>query len=334
MAITSNSLDGFLASFCFVQDGSIADNLQELSLIAAQLEGRLKYWEVIYVIGEDRRKELDENAEKINRISNLRVITVHEMIGRYRRRHIAASEAIGDVVVLSAFEDIEHVNLLDLAETVYREGEIAVYRRSASRGLPSVSYALLAMVSGHRVNRHDMQTIGFSRQALEGTINRPTATIDLRFEPKHSRITYRRLPCDAAAKTGGQRGTSTRERYRLALELIATSAPRFLKGYAAVSVAVLLSACLYAAYVVGAMLVLTDIEAGWFSTNIVQAGSVAFIAGGMAVLSLGIAEIYERLQGRDDWSITEEISNTSYFAQTESLNVSTGSDGGQREPVA
>ena len=206
-----------------------------------------------------------------------------------------------------------------------------MHRRSGGL-LPSLSHSLLALVSGHRVNRQDMQTMAFSRTALERTINRPGATIDLRFEPKNATINYRRIPCEGSTKGARRRRKSTQERFKLAVELIATSAPRFLKAYAAISVVVLFSALLYAVYVVGVMLVLTDIEQGWFSTNIVQAGSVAFIAGGMAVLSLGIAEMYERLQGRDDWSITEEISNTSYFAETESLNVAMRSDGEAREP--
>ncbi len=332
MTDSSKSLDGFLASFCFVQDGSIAENLQTLTALAAEMQTRLRYWEIIYVIGEDRRKELAKNVQQINQISNLRVITVHEQIGRYRRRLIAATEAIGDVVVLSAFEDLNQVDLFALTENVHREGDVAMLHRRSAGILPSFSHSLLSLVSGHRVNRQDMQTMAFSRTALERTINRPGATIDLRFEPKNATINYRRIPCEGSTKGARSRRKSTQERFKLAVELIATSAPRFLKAYAAISVVVLFSALLYAVYVVGVMLVLTDIEQGWFSTNIVQAGSVAFIAGGMAVLSLGIAEMYERLQGRDDWSITEEISNTSYFAETESLNVATRSDGEARAP--
>lgn len=318
MSVVAPMQAGFLASFCLVEEQGVAEEMPKIAALAAKVAASFKYWEIVYVVGEHARPEVNAAASQIAAIRNLRIVLVNEDISYYRRRVVAASEAIGDVVALSSFEELDAVDLLTLAIRAYETGDVWMGRSPRSSVLPFF-HAMLAAVSTYRVNSADLKSIALPRARLEGLLARPTATLDLRFEPKRGGLVYRRQT--ATAKPDKHRRSAIAERYELAAELVANSAPRFLKGYAALSIVVVLGSIAYAGYAVETIIFVQDVAPGWFSTAIVQAGSVAFVAGGVAIICLGAAEIYERIQGRSRYTVADEISNTSYFDQTKDINV-------------
>jgi len=312
-------LKDFLASFCFAAEGDLAEEIDQLVALAAGLGERFGYWEIVYVTSERQQARLPRLAQVLSQIKNLRLIVVRDGTNFYRRRAIAVSEAIGDVVVLTSFAEASLVDPPACAEQAYVSGEIVLCRRAARLRSPLLAHWLLTAITSHRIDPHDLATIALPRTRLNSLALRPTLALDLRFEPKDSGERYaRRL---VSIGRTGRRHSLISDRFELLEQLILTSAPRMLRAYAALSAFVTILSFLYALYAVSILLFKTDMQQGWFSTAIVQSGSVGFIAIGMTVIALGLADIAERLSGRSRNEIVDELANTSFFGQTKRANV-------------
>ena len=311
-------VEDFLASFCFAGEGDPAAEIGQLSALTEDLNRRFRYWEIVYVLSERFRGEASGFPRVLAKNKNLRIIVVADSINLYRRRAIAVSEAIGDVVVLTSFAEAGAVDPPACAEQAYLTGEILLCCRKA-RWTPARSlHGLLTALTSHHVNPQDLRTIALPRSRLNGMLARQTLALDLRFEPKRSADRYRRR---LVATDSWPRRARLSDRLALLEQLILTSAPRLLRVYAGVSAAVTFLSFLYALYAVAVLLFKSDIQQGWFSTAIVQSGSVGFIAIGMTVIAIGLAGIAERLSGRARGDILDEIANISFFDRTKSANV-------------
>ncbi len=319
MSAGSLPMDGFLVSICLASEERLVDEVAKLAVLSAELSQAFRYWEIVYVIRDRDRSQLTPQGADLARVANLRVIISNDDIGYYRRRAIAASEAIGDVVVLTGFHEFQSLDLAEFASDAYATDQIVLARRAA--GLPrlSVGYWLLNAISAYRVNASDLQTIALPRGKLNGLLERKTLALDLRFEVKRGGDAYRRKSVNVTGLTRSR--SAIADRYALLEELISTSSGRYLKGYAGLSLIVAAIALLYAVYAVGVVLLKPDVQQGWFSTALVQSGSVGFLAIGFAVLCLGLADVAESLSGRSRRPIMDEISNVNFFDAIDELNV-------------
>lgn len=311
--------EDFLVSIGLVQEASIGEDLKKLEALSKQLADRFRYSEIVYAVSERFHSLLSAQASTISKIRNLRIIIVSNDISFYRRRVLVASEAIGDVIVLSSFRELDHISVADIAEEVFETGDIILTRRSRRRIAMPVFHAILSAVSKYWVSSRDMRTIGIARTALGKILDAPTATVDLVFEPKQGNENYKRQKIDYP--TSLQSRSNMADRFELVSELVTNSAPRILRGFAIFSTIVVFLAVTYAIYACAVLFMVENVQDGWFSTAIVQSGSVAFIALALGLLCLGLAGIYDRLRGSDDVLIRDEISNTSFFEQTTDLNV-------------
>jgi len=311
--------EDFLVSIGLVQEGSIADDLKKLENLSQQVADRFHYSEIVYAVSERFHSSLSAEASTISKIRNLRIIIISNDISFYRRRVLIASEAIGDVVVLSSFRELDHISVADIAEEIFETGDIILTRRSRRRIAMPVFHAILSAVSKYKVSSRDMRTIGIARTSLGKILNAPTATVDLVFEPKQGNENYKRQKVDYP--TSLQSRSTMADRFELVSELVTNSAPRILRGFAILSTLVVFLAVAYAIYAGTVLLTVDNVQEGWFSTAIVQSGSVGFIAMALGLLCLGLAGIYDRLRGSDEGLIRDEISNTSFFDRTTDLNV-------------
>jgi hypothetical protein len=312
------SREEFLVSVCFATDGNAIDEVNRIPGVADILESKFRYWEIVYVLRERQRSLVPQLEGLLSRGKNVRVIVLDNDANIYQRRAIAASEAIGDVVVLTSFSELEFIDLPTFAQEAHSSGQIVIGRNASNRWSPTSLHWLLALVSSYRINDKDLQTIALPRTKLNALVARSTFTLDLRFEPKFGER-YARRP--VATTERGPRRSTISDRYELLEELISTSSPRILRAYAALSTVVAVLATLYGLYAVVILLLKSDVQAGWFSTAIVQSGSVAFIAMGMTTLAIGVADIAERLQGRSRYTIVDEMANLNLFDQVKDVNV-------------
>lgn len=308
----------FLASFCFASEGETEQEISRLSAFAEVLDGRFRYWEIVYVLSERHRERASRLAPVLLQSRNLRIIVVKDDTNFYWRRAIAVSEAIGDVTVLTSFKEVDFVDAPSFADEAYATGEIVLGRSEARLHLVPLFHSLLALISPYRINDRDLQTIAMPRTRLNALLSRSTFALDLRFEPKLGGGYARRAVRVGRSKV---RRSAVSDRYELLEELISTSAPRILRAYAALSAFVAGLAGLYALYAVAILLFKPVVQEGWFSTAIVQSGSVGFIALGMTVIGIGVADIAERLTGRSRYRIVEEIANIDFFEDAKDMNV-------------
>lgn len=307
----------YLASFCVIGDRheGLPD---ELEALIGRLAARLRYWEVILVVGERYRVEVREAGTRLAAIRNLRILIVGDGESPYRRRQIAAAEALGDVVVITDPDEAASLDLVELADMALTAGQIVIATRRRARAEFIMLHGPVRVMSGYRVNTRDLRTLALPRAALTRILSRPTAGIDLRFEAKRAPERYVRHVVDHD-DTGDRlmRG----RRLDLLVEIVSASGPRFLKGFALIALATFIAACLFAAYAVGVVLFTEDVQPGWFTTNMALSGLTGFLSLWATVGSLAQARTMELMQFQKRDDVIEEIGNIAFFDGTEALNV-------------
>jgi hypothetical protein len=308
----------YFVSLCLAQEGDVARELEAIAVLAEGCELNLKYWEIVYVIGESFRSSIQALIDELPNIKNLRVVLVRDAVGYYRRRVIAASEAIGDVVVVTAVNEAAEINVMAFAAAAVTSDQVVIGRRIGRSSPRSALHWVVGRISNHRVDDRDLKTIALPRARLVTILRRPTATIDLRFEPKRGVADYVRKELRLSS-SGGEVGL--RQRVDLLAEIIASSAARFLNAIALISALVFAFAISYAVYAVGVLLLHNNVQPGWFSTAIVQSGSTAFISLGVAVIALGIATVVDRMEGGIHHEFIDELGNISLNERAHDLNV-------------
>jgi len=313
-----SKLPEYLASFCLAQESDFGAEVDAICALDQLCGQSLQYWEIVYVVGEYHRLGIQALAGKLATIKNLRIVIVRDATSYYRRRVIAASEAIGDVIVLTAFNEMSKADIIAFAKEAMADNRIVIGRNMESRWLFPTFHWILGLISRYRVDARDLKTIAVPRNRLVGILARPTAAIDLRFEPKRGIDPYVRRPVRLSNSVGE---AGLKRRLELLVEIISTSAARFLAAYAFASLIVsIISAC-YGVYAVAVIFTLDNIQPGWFSTAIAQSGSVTFLALGLAVIALGIANIVDRMDGGPHDAIIDEIGNISFYERVHDLNV-------------
>jgi hypothetical protein len=313
----------YLVSFCLAQESDLTPELDAISALAAFCDHRFRYWEIVYVAGEFHRSAIQAAIDKFAAIKGLRIVLVRDALSYYRRRTIAAAEAIGDVVVLTSFSEMAKADLLAFAEEAMADNRIVIGHRAGKGGLQPVSHWLIGLISRYRVDGCDLKTIAVPRNHLFAILDRPTASIDLRFEPKRGLVPYVRKEV-ALTSSGGEAGL--KQRLELLAEIISTSASRFLAIFAFAAGIVFAIAVCYGLYAVAVILLRDNVQPGWFSTAIAQSGSAAFLSLGLAIIALGIANILDRMDRRARHEIIDEIGNVSFYDRIHDLNVEIGSE--------
>jgi hypothetical protein len=310
----------YFVSFCLAQEGDVLAEIDAVRALFGRYDQALQYWEIVYVLGEHYRSVLEAKRERLGAVTNLRIVLVRDEITFYRRRAVAAAEAIGDVVVLTAFNELASADLAEFAEEAITANRIVLGRSEPARRRQPVSHRLLGLISRYRVDGRDLKTIALPRDHLVAVLARRSATIDLRFEPKQGLHPYLRKPIELRSSGGG---FSLKQRLELLIEIIMTSAARFLAAYAVLSLVVSAVAASYGLYAIIIILSMRDVQPGWFSTAIAQSASVSFLALGMALLALGVAHIVDRMEGDTSEATIDEISNISFNDHVHDLNVET-----------
>lgn len=317
-----------LASFCIVgdRDEGLPDSLT--ALVTRLAEENLHY-EVLLVVGESWRSTLVEAGQKLAALPNLRILIVADGTSPYRRRRIAAAEALGDVVVVTDPVEAMRLDLTDFAREALVKGRIIMGARARARTSFLPLHGALRLLTGYRVDTRDLRTLALPRTSLTRLLARPTAGIDLRFEAKRTPERYLRKIVEAS-------GPSDRllrsRRVDLLVELMSASGPRFLKGFALVALMTLAAAMAYAAYVLGALFFIRDLQPGWFTLSMGLSGLTAFLSLWAVIGSLAQARIIELLDSRQRDEVIEEMGAVSFFRQADPLNVAlTGEPTRRRE---
>lgn len=306
----------FLVSVAVVDESGPSLTIPQLRALSASLSLRFQYFEVVYVVSEQARDHLEGMAESIAELANLRIILTSETTNVYRQRLVAGAEAIGDVVALV---DLEDQSFEDLATRLCeaRDTNHIMLGRRIVRTPNSLAYQLLSLISRHIISTQTARTIILPRERMNAVLARKTAALDLRFEPRSPPSRY--IPFGVAQPARRKRKLG--HRYDLLTEILMSGAPRYLKAFAGAGFLVSVGAMLYGLYAIDVILLRDHVQEGWFSTAIIQAGSTAFIAGGMSILALAMTAILEGLNGDNHPEIVDEMASTNFFDRITDLNV-------------
>lgn len=312
-----SSRPDYFVSFCLVHETSVKAELAAIAELDELAEKRLQYWEIIYVVGEAARQEIEAAANELVKRRNLRVVLVREQLGYYTKRMIAANEAIGDVVVLSSFGEISVGEVIALSDMAMSSKRVVLARLPSGKR-SKLSYRLIGLVSDFRVDARDLKVIALPRDALSSILTRPTAPLDLRFEPKRGLPSYVRREVELSSANPH---TSLSERLELLAELFSASAARFLSAFALVSTLAAAIAVAYGIYAIAVISFATNVQPGWFSTAIALSGATAFLSFGLAVIALGIASLINRADRSSKNEVVEEIGKIAVYDPVDKLNV-------------
>lgn len=309
----------FLLSLAVVGLEWTPEQIAGLNRIAGRLARRYQFWEIVVVasIEEDVPAAL---VAQLGEIPNMRLLRVDEVDNFYRLRLAAASEAIGDVVVITTGSEMELMDLPALADKVW-EGDAAIVMIRERQGiLVSVFFAVLGSLINYRIDPRDTLTAGFPRTWLSLILARPDADLLLRFERRTGGGHFRRETVPGGVQVP-RALRSVGRRFRLLADLLASAAPRVLRTVSAFSFAVALFAVVYGIYAVLVWLLKENVQPGWLTTSLVQVVIVGFLGVTVAGISIGIVKLLDRIEGLLRYTIVDELNTVDFFSKVTDLNV-------------
>lgn len=326
MTAVSAPRDDVFVSVCFADDAQAADLLKRLKHLADALTAAFRYWEILIAIAEDA----DDNLDPIlARIPNVRVMTMRRATPFYRRRVALASEAIGDVVVLCALEDLAFLDVIDMIQTAADRASIVIGSRRRKSVLTPILRAL-GRTAGFRVSAEDMLTAAWPRTILNQLLNHPERELALRFPPSDQALPVVHREASAISSVRSTRDLG--RRLSLIQRLLVSSAPIVLSVVALFSLVVVIAAGLYAMYAVAVWLFLPTVQPGWFTTTLVISLTSGFLGAAIFGLAIGLQSIIETLRDRRLDDVINERGATDLFGSVlRELNVEIATE--ERAPI-
>lgn len=309
--------DDILVSVCFAEARGGTETLVALRDLATRMAASFRYWELVLIA------DADAGFDTLMReLPNVRLLKVRHGAPFYRRRAAAASEAIGDVVVLAAVDELEALDIVEMVETAEASGSIVIGRRGRG-SLLNPALRALGGSAGFRVDARDMLTAAYPRTLLNRLLAHPDRLLALRFPPAdHS------LPVHWREANGGagprRQLQEVGRRFNLVQRLMVSSAPTVLSLVVVLSLLVILSSLAFSAYAVVVLLTSTP-EPGWFTTSIVLSLTAFFLGCAILGLSMGLQKVIELLSGEVGEDIVDEQASGDLFGQViQELNVEVG----------
>jgi len=316
MSPTPPRREDIFVSVCFPDLSARLYDFEAVQRVAAQIGARFRYWEVL-VIAEATQAEAYEPL--FATVSNLRLLNLRPGTTSLRRRVVAASEAIGDVVLLTSVSEIDMLDLVAAIEMAHANDAIVTCQREHSGFLDPV-ITTLGNAGGFRVTSRDMRSAAYPRTLLNLLLAHPDRQLALRFAPRDGGIPVLDIPANGAAPRRSMRDTG----YRLTLiqKLVINSAPRVLGYLSILSAVVFVSAVLLALYAVGAWIVLEQIAPGWLTLTLSISLTAAFLGASVFGLSSGLQRLIDLVSPKLSHDVIGEQSAVDLFGEVQSeLNI-------------
>jgi acetolactate synthase regulatory subunit len=317
----TNLREDVLVSICFSDLVESKENLELLRIVADQIAKRYRFWEILLVVSAG---DASNFAPLLSWAGNIRVLKVRRHADFYRRRTVAANEAIGDIVVLASPEEMPYVNLTEMIDAAADSGDMVVARHAGSRPRNLILEPVLRILgrsAGFRVSAQDMQTIAIPRPVLNQLLVRSDRQLALRFPPYDEGIPVRHAQ-SLMNKSDQRTFSDFARRLRLLQWLLVSSAPRILLYVSILSLSVTLIGILYAVYALTAWLLLDRLAEGWLTLSLML--SMTAVVNGAALLgvSLGLQQVLELLSRETLDDVVSEDGSTEVFSKVaRDLNV-------------
>ncbi|MEO8241901.1 MAG: hypothetical protein ABI832_06275 [bacterium] len=324
--------EDILVSVCFGDLGTNPAAFDNLLAFAGLLAARFRFWEIVLVA---MAEDIDTHLQLVNDIPNLRLVKVRHGTEFYRRRAIAASEAIGDVVVLTGVAELALLDVLGMVDRAHAEDKVIVGRLGSASALDRlIASPLVALgeAAGFDVSIYDMQTIVFPRTLLSQILSHPAKELALRFLPRdtglpRSYITAAKAPREVRSLHDLGR------RLRLADQLLINVAPGLLRRVTLLSVLIAMLSFFYLIYTISVWFILPRLQPGWLTISVMLSLTGFMLGLTISGLSLGMQFLISRIDptGFDD--VADEVNRIDLFGQVaRDLNVEVYMEPSDRSP--
>jgi len=332
-ALSSTSLrEDVLVSVCFGHVPPDAVGFDAVSALAKDLDARFRFREIIVVADESRR---DDYTALLQRVDNLRLFTVRDGTGFYRRRVIAADEAIGDVVLMTNVAELAYLDFVAMIERAAADQQAVLAVRAVGVINRSLAAPLVALgrMSGFEVGLRDLQTLAVPRTLLNQLLAHPAPDLALRFPPRDIRLplVFATAPSDMPVlREAGQQ----QRRLALLQKLLVYVAPSLLMIVTLTSALLAAVGLFYAFYVLAVWVVVDDIASGWLTLSAMLSATAFFLGVSIMGMSLGLQQLLARAEHNDFDSVATETNRIDLFGKVASeLNVDLERDHAEPQEV-
>lgn len=309
-----------LVSICFADLPADAAGFEAVAALARQFDARFRFREIVVVVEESHEQAL---LPLVRQVDNLRLFTVGNGTPFYRRRAIAADEAIGDVVMIASLSELPHLDVVAMIERTADEQQMVLATRAAGMVQRTLSSPLVALgrAAGFKVNLRDLQTMTVPRTLLNQLLAHPDPDLALRFPPRDVRIPLAFSAASPDMPTHRQSG-QTQQRLGLLQKLLVYVAPRLLMAVTLSSALLAIMGLLYAFYVVGAWIFVDNLAPGWLTLSAMLSLTALFLGVSIMGLSLGLQQLLARAENDRFDGVLSEVNRIDLFGQVASdLNV-------------
>lgn len=316
MTMAAGQRDDLLVSVALSGPPGDADGVAWLAAAARSLDARFRYWEVLVAFDPEQTALRDA---MLAAIPNLRLLHLRPGASFYQRRLAVASEAIGDVVVVTTVSELVHLDLTAMIETAQARHTLVVGRHVDANPLGSLAMAL-GRGAGLTIAPHDMLTIAFPRDLLGIVLAHPDRLLALRFPPIDERLPIVRQEIRAGTglprfRSGSETGPLLFRRVEILHRLTISSAPKVLTLVALAALLATLGGVLFAIYSVIVWLTLSHIQPGWFTTALALSLTCAFLGLAIFGLSIGLRRLLEAVTGSGDDLVIDEAAPIDLFGK-------------------
>lgn len=310
-----------LVSVCFADVRNVPEQIAAVKRLAEKVDARFRFWEFVVVANADDAAEL---LPLVNAVANLRLFTVRVGTEHYRKRVVAASEAIGDVVVITSCRELPYLDLVAMVEDAVAKGQIQIgqgTRSSRTERLIGPPLATLGRGAGFNVGLRGLQTMAIPRTLLNRILTHPDRDLALRFPPRDGGIG----PGTVIARDGGPTPRSWRDlgrRITLLQKLLTNLAPRLLFYVSVASALVAVLGLFYLLYAIGSWIVVSELEPGWLTISLMLSFTACFLGCALFGLSLALQYLLALLERDRFDDVVDEVNRVDLFGQVaRDLNV-------------
>ena len=316
-----------LVSLAFTDLEPSATCFKDLTTAAQQVAKLYRYWEVLIVVDAAMAADFQPLMRSIE---NIRMIKVRAGVQTYQNRVIAASEAIGDIVLLAAAREIHAVDPVEMIERARRDNDVVIAIRSGTHLLNPVILAL-GNISGFRATTRDMATAAYPRTQLNRLMTFPDRQLALRFLPRDAGFSASYMQVKPTHNRALVSGMGPR--LGLIQRLLVNAAPRVLNITSLLAATTSLVALLFGIYAVAVWLLLDTIQPGWLTTSLALSMTASFLGVAIFGLSTGLLKIIDLISPALVQDVVGEEASIDLFSQvTQELNVELDTDTPQLLP--
>ncbi|GEM_PF-611758 len=314
--------EDILVSICFEDYVSNEENDKYLRSLMDEIASVYRYWECILVI-DNSDSEKFEHIIKF--VKNLRLLRVRDNLLHHRKREVAASEAIGDVVLLGSIIEAQFLSIPDMIDSASKHKAIVIGEQCKQRKSMAV-IQMLGITSGYHVSRNDFSTCVYPRTLLNQLLNHHNPPLALRFTPRDNRIPIIKQK-STTNYTYKKSADDWRRRSDYLQKLFVDSAPMALGFIILLSLLVSVVSPLYAFYAVIAWVLVEDVQQGWLTTSLVLSLTTMFLGLSIMGIAMGIQNMNDKLSKNAMDDVIDELSEVDLFGQvSKDLNVEVVSD--------